>query len=63
MIKGGKALHKSKAENPWGYLSEVLKKELPNYFAELNIKEHDKFKEEKSTLSFKDILEGGKGKI
>jgi len=46
IIKIGQQALKTQPANFWGYFVEALKKELPGYFADLNIKEHEKYKNE-----------------
>ena len=58
MIETGQAALKSKPENIWGYFTEVLKKELPNYFADLQIQEHQRYKEMPVAQSLKDVMVG-----
>jgi len=58
MIQTANAVLKKKPENVWGYFTEVLKKELPNYFADLEIQEHQKYKEMPIVPSIKQIMVG-----
>lgn len=56
MIDTSRSALKSKPKRTWGYFKDVLEKELPNYFADLNIQEHQSFKKMPIGKSIKEIM-------